>query len=167
MAKAARYKQAEIRLAADELAAGREVFALDDVLYAEVVDRRGRQVEGWLRGEDVAPIFALAGLIALVAVAATLISNAEFRMLVDNPQGPNRLLGLAGAIMMWWTARALVRSIRRTGKARRAKPLSVRIYLRERSVEVVQIGSLLRGQFLVARINGAASRRMLGGSWKQ
>ena len=72
MAKVANYRQTKIRLARDVITVGQDVYALDDVLYAEVVDAQGRHVTGWARREDFAFLFWASFLTLFSGFFATL-----------------------------------------------------------------------------------------------
>ena len=161
MAKVAHYRQADIRLAADELTVGRDVYALDDVLYAEVVDARGRVVTGLLRREDVGYLFWIA--LTTTAAIGLVILMLGFGLLEISTtlKGSNKFNVIVTVFLLWLMGRGLINRIRSAYKRCADAPLTLRIHARVGSMDVLQTRSLIVGHILVARISRAAKRRML------
>jgi hypothetical protein len=146
MSHVAHYKQPTIWVDRQELIVAGDIYPLEDVLYAEVVDDMGYRVNGFLRDEDWTLLIWVGAAILFVG----LLFGIQFPF-----PAPGFLLCVA--IMC---GRYILKLLQDAAGTRAQSLLKVHIHTREGTLQVLETNSLLRARHLAAQVNRAAKRWM-------
>lgn len=144
-------RQPVFELERDALHIGEDVYPLNDVLYADVVDVNGQQTTGFMRREDwllLSYTLAIFGIIGALFVVGFALNNAR---------GPVWWLWLP----CWLGLKQLIAQIKKVGIERYQTPVTLRVHTRTASLVAFQTENLVHARYLEGRINRAVKREIL------